>query len=64
MCQITYHTGEHKGFSWEPCAKCGSALGGDRWEWLALVQKRTHAPIAENRGDICADCFDEINHEK
>lgn len=64
MCNVSYHTGEHKGYSSAPCAKCNNNLAGDRWEWFVLRQGRTHGVKAERKGEVCVDCFDEINHNK
>ena len=53
---LTYEsTGEHVGFSWSACDRCGSTLGGDRWEWSA--QDETGEDID---GEVCADCLADI----
>ncbi|MCK5613439.1 hypothetical protein KAR91_66830 [Candidatus Pacearchaeota archaeon] len=38
-------------FSWQPCSRCQSKLGGNRHEWFKG---------SELLGHVCLDCFNEI----
>ncbi len=55
--KITFEcTGDSLGFSWRPCDRCGSKLGGERHEWTYAV----HGEMRE--GDICTDCLINIEY--
>lgn len=56
------HTGDEQGFSWAPCCRCHSTLGGDRFELWGLKKAPARSGMTpELIGNCCLDCHDSVN---
>lgn len=57
MAEYTHESaGRQESFSWSPCPRCGSKLGGSRFEWNYRDEND------EIQQDVCCiDCVFEIN---
>ena len=56
------HTGDSEGFSWSPCDRCGSRLGGERHYWQVLEGRPDGGMDLVQEGRICVDCLYEVNY--